>query len=201
MKVLRHPMEWPLAYRLWQAPFAERKLRPVLDVLRQRAPLRVLDIGCGPGTNSHHFTDCEYLGIDINEQYISTARRRFGARFEVADAAALNDVDIGGGWDCVLMNSLLHHLSDEQALRLLSALPRLLSATGSAHILDLVLPAQRRLSRALARLDRGDYPRRLAAWRALFERHLDVEEFTPYPLGFGNLEIWSMVYCRAGRKA
>ena len=48
-------MESPLVYRLWIAPFAEQKLRPILahtDLSRVR---RVLDVGCGPGTNTAIF--------------------------------------------------------------------------------------------------------------------------------------------------
>ena len=68
-------MENTLAYRLWQAPFAERKLDPIrasggFDGIR-----RVLDVGCGPGTNTHHFAGADYLGMDINPGYIADARR------------------------------------------------------------------------------------------------------------------------------
>ena len=52
-------LEQPLSYRLWQAPFAEAKFEPVRrhnDLGRVR---RVLDVGCGPGTNTHHFAAVE----------------------------------------------------------------------------------------------------------------------------------------------
>src|SRR6185437_15919484 len=55
MKLHARLMEFTVAYRLWQAPFAERKLAPLWehnDVARAR---RVLDVGCGPGTNTQHF--------------------------------------------------------------------------------------------------------------------------------------------------
>lgn len=193
-------MEWPLVYRLWQAPFAEGKLRPVLNAMQIRPPCRVLDIGCGPGTNAHHFSNVDYLGIDINEHYIDTAIRRHGNRFMVADAANLAGTDLRGGWDFVLINSLLHHLSDNEVHALLAAVPGLLSDGGRVHILDLVLPHKRRLSHLLARLDRGRYPRRLEKWRELFLSHLQVESFMSFPLGFRILEMWSMVYCVGTRR-
>jgi len=52
MKAYARVMENTLAYRVWQAPFAEKKLAPLYahnDVARAR---RVLDVGCGPGTNT-----------------------------------------------------------------------------------------------------------------------------------------------------
>ena len=38
---------------------------------------RVLDVGCGPGTNTRYFEHADYLGLDINRGYIESARRRF----------------------------------------------------------------------------------------------------------------------------
>ena len=65
--------ESSLGYRLMQAPFAQRKLAPVLadaDAARAR---RALDVGCGPGTNTLHFEQTEYLGVDLSEAYVRSA--------------------------------------------------------------------------------------------------------------------------------
>jgi SAM-dependent methyltransferase len=186
-------MEHTLIYRIWQAPFAERKLAPFLrhaDLARVR---RVLDVGCGPGTNARHFTDCDYLGVDINPGYIRDAERRYGPRFRVADVAAVQ-IEPGQGYDCILVNSLLHHLPDEAVERLLAHLATLLATDGAVHILDLVLSARPSLARLLARLDRGGFPRPVERWRELFVRHFDPLVFAPYPLGAGGLTLWSMVY-------
>ncbi len=195
-----HPMEHTLVYRLWQAPFAERKLRPFLaanDLTRIR---RVLDVGCGPGTNAAHFLHCEYLGLDINPQYVADATRRFGPRFRTADVTALDAAALGGGYDCILMNSLLHHLPDAETARLLAHVETLLTGDGRVHILDLVLPERLSAARLLARLDRGDYPRPLAAWRRLFEAAFTPVRLEPYPLGLPGLTLWSMVYFMGGRR-
>lgn len=193
VSVARHPMENTLVYRLWQAPFAERKLAPLLGRIDLPRIRRVLDVGCGPGTNARHFLQCDYLGVDINPGYVRDAERRFGPRFKVADVTTMR-IEPGQGYDCILANSLLHHLPDEAVHRLLGHLATLLGPDGAVHILDLVLPERRSLSRLLARLDRGDYPRPLSAWRALFEAHFQPVVFEPYPLGVLGLELWSMVY-------
>ena len=80
MKLHARVMENTLAYRLWQAPFAEQKLAPLFAHNDLRAVRRVLDVGCGPGTNTPHFADADYLGIDFNAAYIDSARRRHGRR-------------------------------------------------------------------------------------------------------------------------
>jgi SAM-dependent methyltransferase len=182
-----------LVYRLWMAPFAEPKLRPVLSNNDLTTVRRVLDIGCGPGTNTRHFLNCDYLGIDSNEEYISSARRRFGQRFMVADVTTLV-LPFDRRFDFVLINSFLHHLDDTQVRRLLSYVADLLSEDGCVHITELVLPDRSSIPRLLARLDRGHYARRLERWQELFNEVFRPVFFWPYSVtGFG-VPLWNMVY-------
>ena len=179
------------AYRIWQAPFAESKLRPLLartDLSRVR---RVIDVGCGPGTNAHHFAHADYVGLDINPGYIADARRRHRRDFRVADVTRLQPGEIEPA-DMILVNSLIHHLEDREAHRMLASLPALLGPGGTVHILDLVLPDHSSIPRMMARLDRGRFARSVDAWRAMFGAHFAEQLFEPY--SFGGL--WSMVYFR-----
>jgi SAM-dependent methyltransferase len=188
-----HPMEHTTVYRIWQAPFAERKLEPFLRAVDLQRVRRVLDVGCGPGTNARHFREHDYLGVDINPAYIRDAERRFGSRFRVADVTTMR-IEPGQGYDCILVNSLLHHLPDEAVERLLGHLATLLSEHGTVNVLDLVLPPNPSIARFLARRDRGDFPRPLERWRELFCTHFRPVVFQPYPLGVAGLTMWSMVY-------
>lgn len=186
-------LERSAVYRLWQAPFAERKLAPLFargDAARAR---RVLDVGCGPGTNTRHFAHADYLGIDVNPRYVEDARRRTGRSFVAADVTEYT-VAPEERFDFVLVNSLLHHLDTPSVRRLLGALSGLLTPDGHVHVLDLVLPDRPSVSRALARWDRGDHPRPLAEWRALFEEAFEPVAFDPYPLGAAGVTLWNMVY-------
>jgi SAM-dependent methyltransferase len=193
-------MENTLVYRLWMAPFAERKLAPITARDGFRGVRRVLDVGCGPGTNARHFTHADYLGVDINERYIEDARRRHPGRFMVADVTAL-DVAPEERFDCILVNSLLHHIATPDVERLLAHLARLLADAGEIHILDLVLPAEPSVARLLARCDRGDFPRPLEEWRRLFTAAFEPILFEPYPLGALGTTLWSMVYFRGRARA
>jgi SAM-dependent methyltransferase len=193
MKVHARLMENTLAYRVWQAPFAERKLAPLFahnDVARAR---RVLDVGCGPGTNTHHFASADYLGIDFNPAYIESARRRHGREFIVADVTKY-EVPADRRFDLILANSLFHHIDDASTRRILAHLATLVSHDGHIHIMDLVLPPAPSVSRFLARADRGDYPRPLEEWRDLFTSTFEPVVFEPYPLGAGGVTLWNMVY-------
>ena len=186
-------LEQPWVYRSIQAPFAEAKLAPFFRHV-DRARLRsVLDVGCGPGTNAAHFAAGQYLGIDINPDYIASAQRRFGARFAVGD---VTDPCVlpGARFDCVLANSLLHHLDDDAVRALLSRLAERVAPGGRVHVMDLVLPEQPSAAQLMARLDRGRHPRPLADWRRLFAEAFEERVFEPYALGLPGLALWQMVY-------
>jgi SAM-dependent methyltransferase len=180
------------AYRAWQAPFAQSKIQPLLahaDLARVR---RVIDVGCGPGTNAAMFEHADYTGLDINSGYIFDARRRYRRDFRVADVTRLEPGSVEPG-DMVLLNSLLHHLDDGETHRTLAALPPLLTADGAIHILDLVLPERLSIARTMARLDRGRHPRSAEAWRGIFGAHFIEQIFEPYTFAGG---LWAMVYFR-----
>ncbi len=180
-------------YRLWQAPFVGSKVEPFLRHHPPERFGRVLEVGCGPGTNAPLFIHNDYLGLDLNPRYIDAARRRFGSRFEVADARTL-DPAIHGRFDTIFMNSLLHHLDDEAVRNLLRRLANTLSDTGSIHILDLVLPGRTCIARWLAEHDRGDFARPLDEWRQILSESFRETVFEPYALRRAGVDLWQMVY-------
>jgi SAM-dependent methyltransferase len=193
MKSYARLMENTLAYRVWQAPFAEQKLAPLYAHNDVAAARRVLDVGCGPGTNTAHFAHADYLGIDFNPAYIEDARARHGREFVVADVTKY-EVAPDQRFDLILANSLFHHIDTASTRRILAHLATLLSDDGHVHILDLVLPDGPSISRFLARADRGEFPRPLEEWRALFTSAFEPVVFEPYPLGAAGLTLWNMIY-------
>jgi SAM-dependent methyltransferase len=181
-------MEQPWVYRLWQAPFADRKFEPVQRHLAR--PRRVLDVGCGPGTNAPRFRDAEYVGVDINEHYLEVGRARHPGLFVQADLSTA-DLSYLGKFDVILVNSFLHHLSDEGVAHVLTRIPHLLGTGGRVHILELVLPDEWNLARLMARLDRGRYARTVDEWKAIFTQHFEPVLVEPYMLGKW---LWAMLY-------
>ena len=193
--MLRLPdiLDSPSAYRLWQFPFAKSKLLPVVRNNDISEAKRVLDVGCGPGTNSAYFGHTDYLGLDLNPSYIKYARQTYRGEFRVADLRTYLP-EGGRQFDFILANSLFHHIDDENTDRILRRLSELLTSDGHVHILDLVLPKERSISRWLARSDRGDYPRPLEVWNEIFSRHFEPVVFEAYPVGSLGLTLWQMVY-------
>ena len=193
LKRLSGIMRNTTAYRLWQAPFAHAKLAPILLHNDMADGSRVLDVGCGPGTNCTTFQNCEYMGIDINPEYIEYAKKKFDRRFVVQDVCKFDTADYGR-FDFVLLNSLLHHLDDTETHRILSQLANVMAREGSVHIIELVLPSERGIPRWLAMNDRGDFARSLESWQKIFEQHFQSNCFEPFPIKLLGKTLWELVY-------
>jgi SAM-dependent methyltransferase len=188
-------LEQNAVYRLWQTPFASDKLAPVLARNDLQRVHRVLDVGCGPGTNTHLFSHADYLGVDINPNYIEYARKKFGRPFVVADVTTY-EATPDQRFDFILVNSFLHHIETSAVRRILAHLTTLLTPDGHIHILDLVLPERHSIARVLARLDRGEYPRPLEQWRSLVSESFELVIFEPYALKGLGVTLWNMIYCK-----
>jgi SAM-dependent methyltransferase len=193
-------LESSIGYRLWMAPFAEQKFAPVAAHNDLAAVRRVLDVGCGPGTNARHFKNTSYLGLDINERYVEDARRRYGREFRAVDVTKYT-ADENERSDFIFLNSFLHHVATPDVERILAHLSTLLTSDGHIQIIELVLPEQRSIARQLALWDRGDYPRSVESWRNLFEVNFDTVVFEEYQVGAAGLDLWQFVYFKGKGRA
>ncbi len=212
-------LERTLVYRAWQAPFAAQKFAPILAHNPLTRVRRVLDVACGPGTNTKYFAAADYLGIDINERYIRDARKRHSRYFIAADVRNYiagpydgfakdrpdkdrfdNDRSDNDRFDFVLVNSFLHHLNAEEVLSILAHLKSLLTADGRIHILELVLPGSASIARLLARWDRGKFARPLEEWQQIFEQLFEPIVFEPYNVTGAGITLWNMVYFQGRSK-
>ncbi len=192
-------MEFTHAYRLWQAPFAENKFAPILAHNDLRQVRRVLDVGCGPGTNARHFAHAHYTGIDCNPAYIDYARRRHKGEFLVADATTYR-VPSEQRFDFILVNSFLHHIDAANSHSILSHLSTLLTDDGHVHILDLVLARETSVARWLTLHDRGDFTRPLDELLEIVNQTLQPVLVQPYNLRIYRLKLWNMVYLKCRTK-
>jgi SAM-dependent methyltransferase len=186
-------MKWPLIYRLWMRTHGEKKLAPIMALNDVARVHRVLDVGCGPGTNAPHFSHADYLGIDLNARYIRNARKRYRGNFQLGDVTKLQ-VAAYERFDFILVNSLLHHLDISATRRVLSHLSPLLTEDGYVHVIELVLPATFSLPFVLARADRGNYPRSINEWRLIFNEYLHEVIFEPFDVSVFGIVFWNLVY-------
>ncbi|MGH8213287.1 MAG: class I SAM-dependent methyltransferase, partial [Rhodanobacteraceae bacterium] len=88
---------------------------------------KVVDIGCGPGNAIRHLpAGVKYVGFDISEAYIADAHARFGDDPDKAFLVGTAETFIADmpapmqNADLVIINGLLHHLDDDEALAALN---------------------------------------------------------------------------------
>lgn len=124
---------------------------------RPKKPLRVLDIGCGPGTFLENYGAAvrqeTYWGIDPNRSQIKMARARFsGAKFSVG---TVSDFQPRPEFDLVTCGAL-HHVPDDEVRRIIAFAAESLVSGGRFVSIEAVLyDGQKALERFFTSLDRG----------------------------------------------
>ena len=195
-----HPFDIPAIYSLWQKPFINQKLVPFIKNNLIIKSSKILELGCGPGSNTNLFHAKNYTGIDLNQSYINQAKKLYPEQnFIIANACKPEDVVLPY-FDLIFSNSLFHHLSDEQLLELFSGASNLLSKDGSICIIDMVADTNSYLSKALVSLDRGKHPKTENRLRQIFQIYFSELEFVRYNLKMFGLDLWEMVYLRGSVK-
>jgi len=96
---------------------------PIAADFRSTRGLKVLEIGCGLGTDGAQFAEAgaDYTGVDLTEAAVELARRRFElfslpGKFQTADAENLAFAD--DSFDLVYSHGVLHHTPEtEKAIK------------------------------------------------------------------------------------
>jgi ubiquinone/menaquinone biosynthesis C-methylase UbiE len=116
---------FPRLWLLMQNMIGGVTCKQALATRHYQGQRRVLEIGCSAGNISSvfcQFPDIEFAGIDIDPGAIALAKRRFrkypNFNFSVTSIEELSQQ--GKEFDYVLFAAMLHHVSDEDGLRLLS---------------------------------------------------------------------------------
>jgi SAM-dependent methyltransferase len=162
------------AYERFQRLLGARAARArfVRELLRPAAGDRLLDVGCGTGSLLDDLpADVEYVGYDFNPRYVAAAEQRYGSRGRFFCARAGEEAPFPraeGGFDLVVAKSILHHLGDDEAGRLIRNAHRYLRPGGFLVTSDPVVhPGQHPVARLLIACDRGRRVRSPEGYRAL----------------------------------
>jgi SAM-dependent methyltransferase len=131
---------------------------------------RVFDIGCGPGHTVQYLpAHLDYTGFDTDARYIDYANRRFGDRgkfvVRLFDESAAKDF---GPPDLIMMNGVLHHMTDAQVRDVAAAAAAVLPKHGVFFCAEPCFEDnQNPISRFLQNNDRGEYIRTAPAYEKL----------------------------------
>lgn len=180
---LKRVLTIPWVYNAFQNAVGKQRSYAWLsrDVWRLQAGQKVLDIGCGPATVLQHIRDdVSYVGFDISDEYIAHARREWaddprksfvvGRAEDFVKSPPKEMIDA----DLVVMNGLLHHLDDDEALTALKLARACLAPGGrmvAMEVTDLISHA--RFASWLVSQDRGKNVRGEAEWKQLVRSVFD----------------------------
>lgn len=174
---LRRVLSIPIVYSSFQVLMGARQgwRRIANEYLKLTHGDAILDIGCGPADVLGYLPEVEYWGFDISQEYISTAKRKFGGRghfrckhFDETDLQMLPKFDVA------LLSGVLHHMSDDEAEQLLRLILKALKPGGRLVTVDpCLVHDQNPIARYLILHDRGQNVRDEAGYTRLAKRVYD----------------------------
>lgn len=170
-QLLSHAWGYGLLQNLVGAPSAIRWM--AANFWKPIAGNKIVDCGCGTGSVLEYLpAGTDYVGFDLSEEYIESARRRYGVRGTFLLGTArdlLNHPDPRlQSADLVLCNGLLHHLNDGEVIEVLELARHLLSPTGRLIAWEpTFLCRQTFWSRWIMRQDRGQFIRTEDRWKEI----------------------------------
>ena len=159
---LRRVLAIPAAYQLWWNAVGGPAFAKVLvnEYVRPRAGIRILEIGCGPGTIVSYLPPSDYLGFDLSPKYIELARKRFPKAHFVCERVSQFSLAKEQSFDLVLALGIVHHLGDAEARQLFQIAYDALKPGGKLVTVDGVwTDDQSPVARWLLARDRGEYVR------------------------------------------
>ncbi|KAF5083712.1 Methyltransferase domain protein [anaerobic digester metagenome] len=175
--VLNNPFVYSRAMRFLGS---DRVMRIVVnDYIKPLSGDSILDMGCGPAIILDYLPDdVQYTGIDYNCDYIQSARNKFGSRgeFFLGDVSEHKDYSLKGRFDIVIATGVIHHLSNDNVLKLLTTSYDCLRKDGRFISVDNVYDKKLSILNKLAlKCDRGAFIRNKVEHLKLFSEYSDVK--------------------------
>jgi SAM-dependent methyltransferase len=178
---LRSVLIYPPVYKLLQnlARRKEHTREYVEKYIKPKVGDVVLDIGCGPADILEFLPRVKYYGFDLSSKYINEAKRRYGDRGEFF-CKELSETSAPAGikFDIVMATNVLHHLNDEEAIKLFKLAQNCLKSGGRLVTCDGCHSKDEGfISRTISNLDRGKYVRDQEGYLSLARQVFNRVEF------------------------
>ena len=171
---IRRILSIPGMYRLFGRIIGRHRVRTtfVNEYHKPKIGDRILDIGCGPGDLVPYLPDVQYRGYDADMEYIQEARRRFGDKCEFIHGEVDSlGLDRREEYDLVIAYGVLHHLGDDDVLRLFAVGKEALRSGGRLLTIDGVYTqGQSQIAKCFLASDRGRNIRTQAEYMGLARR-------------------------------
>ena len=166
-KLLENPLVFELQQRLCND--YSNVTKEFSDILGPGGK-RIIDIGCSTGACASSIIDMQkndYVGVDIEPDYIeSAARRSPHGNFYAMDARKMSFES--GSFDLAMFVGVMHHMDDALVTDCLGEVSRVLKPGGLVIVAEPVFTPGRWLSTKLLNMDRGRNIRDEPGYRSLF---------------------------------
>ncbi|MBK6510575.1 MAG: class I SAM-dependent methyltransferase [Haliea sp.] len=197
--IISKQMEIPKLYHFVQKVIAGPLHKKVEEMMVQEMPditgRKVLDVGCGLGNYSTLFSNAQYTGFDLSPAYIDYANLTFNksnTSFSIGNA--VTPPSFSENFDFIFSVGLYHHISDEETIKSLKALQRMLAEAGSIFIVDAVFPKNFNVpGYVLRKLDRGKHVRSFRAYKELLE-----DNFVPTAVDYHTAGVLDFIVYKLG---
>jgi len=157
-KLVSIPWLWNAVQRVLGAPKFKRELYQS----KLHPGSRMLDFGCANGHLTDAFLDFDYYGIDIDQQAIAAAKRRFDgvSNIHFLSADICTRPFSMNFFDEILCAATVHHLTDDSLKSIVRELHYCLKSGGTLHLFDPVFQSTDRWYQRFHRaLDQGGHTR------------------------------------------
>ena len=173
-------LEYPIFYNFVQKLFSHKKSRlRWIELFEENRNGIILDVGCGPGNQSIHFKDSKaYVGLDVSEVYINKARQLYG---DFGDFYTMSATEIDklprSDFDLIILNGVIHHLSDDEVSEFLKKVSTKMSKNGVIVTSDATFIRGRFIANFIMSHDRGSHVRTPSDLIELVEKYLKIIEY------------------------
>lgn len=139
---------------------------------------RILDMGCGPADILEYLPkDVNYTGLDNNKNYIKSAKKHYKDRGyffcdDINDDLLNDNIIEKNSFNIILAFGILHHLPDDQAVRLFELARTFLIKGGKLITFDGCFTREQTLmTKLILKLDRGNFVRTEEEYAELANYH------------------------------
>lgn len=146
----------------------EKNFTTIRDHMNLKPDETVLDIGCGTGEAARFFPN-GYTGIDLSDEYLEFARKKYGDKFKKFNGEQINFPN--ESFNYIFVANVFHHISDATANQLIKEMKRVCKAGGRVYIADPIWPTNQWniIGKVIFAMDLGKFQRSHEELRVLTE--------------------------------